>query len=300
MNHILLLPELIGDKIMTTPALAVYKDSLPDSDKLLLLVEDNKANKLVEGYPQDGILTFHNSERDDIVNAIPKDWDKCSGGKWKKLDCVDAYKFGEKHPTMVKNNQGKIFLNPSHMSYGYAAQLGVRIDSPRYQLTIGGKHYTWARKFLEEREKPTICVAPYSHSCKRFNPDNPLCAYKTINFKLWEELEERFPEYSFLYLGASEKEKVTAPNGEWILGEDLRNIAALIKECSATISVMTGTNHLAQAVDARLVSVCTGEPYGIANTGLNTHYHLIDTSWTNKDDMVTVDMLEDGVRRVLK
>jgi ADP-heptose:LPS heptosyltransferase len=287
---------------MATPAIRAFRKCW--DGELYMLLNNEEFQKIHLGNPYvDGCIMVSGEEKDKIINKYPR--------------CKDSSFTAEKHEG--KNKTGGIdrviVLDTSlsfswcsirpvklHLCYGYAAQLGVSIDSTRYDINLTEEEIQEGKDYLRNFKHPVILCGALSSSCTSQNhirhPGSAvLPANKMLSSNVWNAVIEKYKgEYDFVFLG-SEKEETIPVNAEWAKGLPIRKVAAMCKSCEGVISIDTGIGHIAAGVGANIVSINSAVPRNLVSVDGGTgKYYCIDRYQFGGIQSVTPEDIIEGIK----
>jgi len=140
-----------------------------------------------------------------------------------------------------------------HYAYGFAAQLGVSIDSPVPDIGFEG----WENKEIGFTLDP-ILIFPESTSCSSKSGKK---ANKMLPWETWVEFQDKIGQKCVFI---TPKMIENAPKELKILSDfSIENVAQMLKKASKVITVDNGIGHLSSAVGANcyLIGGCVPIPW---------------------------------------
>ena len=325
MRHVLINYNLLGDGLMATPSIRAYKKTLSEDDELVMITSNEQFQKIYEGNPYiDRIVYVTEEQRNKLFTKYVKfdEKDLYRGfGKLteftdkngnKEMACImevgKAFSWCTKHPKLTQINVGGInrtFTVVPHFAYAFADQLKVTIDSPHYDIWLTEEEIAWGESYLKSYKKPVLLCAALSKSCTSRDPKvSGLPANKMLAVSVWNEvIEELKGDYDFVFV-AGPGEPLIEVNVNWEQGLPIRQVASLCKAAKSVVSVDTGIGHIAQGVDANIVSICAAVPRSLTSVEhTKGKYYCVDH--TNENPLVeqgihnvTSREIVDGIRRV--
>ncbi len=281
----------LGDALMTTPALRQLSRELPERHRLRLLVR-NLPNRLIFGHnPHFRAETAP----DDLLQLYgqmpPGEWTDADVGPCVRLAAGTAFDY-----SVARG--GKL-----HLAEGFAVQLGVTLDSLHYDLRL---NYADQNAAIEswnhfnkgaERNGPTVLCAPYSTNCHSRKGG---VANKMVPWPVWEEVYARLREDFSLWFLAGEGEPPAFAPDRWLVGYPIRTVAAWLPWVAAVVAVDNGLGHVAQAMDASIVSIVAATaPAMVSLSATRGRFQLIDHHGMPGGILgVAADEIVDAVRRI--
>jgi hypothetical protein len=180
------------------------------------------------------------------------------------LDSLKAFYWCTKHPkleqTKVNGRMNTIVAIP-HLSYGFADQLKVNIDGTHYDVYLTEEEIEYGKQYVNKHDKPVLLCAPLSRSCTSRDPSKKLPPNNMLSAEVWNSVIEALEkEYDFVFLAGPNEPILEGVKGEWECGLPIRKVAGICKACAAVVSIDTGIGHVAQAVDANIVSIRASLP----------------------------------------
>jgi hypothetical protein len=177
------------------------------------------------------------------------------------LDAGKAFYWCTRHHKLEQtkvNGRMTTIMTVPHLSYGFADQLKVNIDGTHYDICLTEEEIEWGKQYINKHDKPVLLCAALSKSCtSRDTSGIKLPPNKMISAEIWNSVvEELKGEYDFVFLAGPNEPILEGIKGEWERGLPIRKVAGICKACAAVVSVDTGIGHIAQGVDANIVSIC--------------------------------------------
>ncbi|MDT0554847.1 glycosyltransferase family 9 protein [Patiriisocius hiemis] len=142
---------------------------------------------------------------------------------------------------------------------------------PKLDLKLTSDEILIGKQKLKEISKtdaPVICIYTFATGTKLY----PKQWWETF----YSELLQAFPGYTIIEMLPIENVSQIDFKALWFYSKDLREMAAIIENTSAFISVDGGVMHLAAATNATTIGLFNSpiiskyEPYGGANCAINT------------------------------
>lgn len=226
--------QLIGDRLMETPAIRALKQSNPDLILNYMSGTSKGTGCLLEHNPYINSLT--------IADAIPGDPPEvriC-------MDPAQAYAWGE--------------ANGRTLAEGYGSLFGVDVTDIRYDYTITEDEQIDARDYAADWNLPRVFIARHSASCSSNDERCGRIANKCVPNRIWVDvakwlLKEGFMPVALGGPGEESDSRYREWPGQKLYGKPLREVAAMLPHAAAVLSVDTGIRHLAAAVGANLYCV---------------------------------------------
>jgi len=313
---ILINHNLLGDSLMTTPAVREFKRRLGPEYKVAMFAQDASFQRMLEGNPYIDILQFiSDTDRMKLIEKLspkPPDIKDCenilydttvSGKLWERpngdlfciLDPGAAMGWCGRRTSVTKvencyDEKGEKMENvfsikKPHLSHGFADQLGVTLSDTHYDLVIDSSNIKAAKDYLSNHSKPVIVCAALSSSCTSrhhlYHPgEKPLgYANKMIDASVWNKVIEALKDkYDFVFLAAKNEPRIDVNDVEWLEGLDIKTVAALCKLAKCTISIDTGISHVCAAVDGPMVLMTAAVESGLTVPSSNGPLRVIDYS----------------------
>lgn len=225
--------QLIGDRIMETPAIRALKLSNPGGH----IMYHSGTSKGT------GCLLEHNPYIDHLVIA-----EAVAGDPLPERICMDpaaAYAWGE--------------ANGRTLAEGYGSLLGVDITDIRYDYTITEAERSQAEADLDllSPQRPVVFIARHSASCSSNDIRCNFVANKCVANRYWVQVADWLLKQGYMPVAlGGPGDEADSRYREWpgkkLYGEPLREVAALLPLACAVLSVDTGIRHLAAATGANL------------------------------------------------
>ena len=260
MEHIIVSQQLLGDGLMATPAIEAYYKALPKGDTLRLILEPGSASLLYRTFPFADVVETRvgiddlvaTPDRPLFVLDTPLAFDLCVNGGYRQAAPPGSQ---------------------PHMSYGYAAQVGVEIASTHYTLHLTGDDEIEAERHLARLRRhpllPLIVLAPMSRTnrqgCEAIWP-------------VWHKTLAQLSETAEIFINPVGLDRWPGSRSAHVVEDyDLRHWAIWCRRAAAVIAVDTGLGHVAQAMDANIVSIANGMAHWMTSVAATRgRYALIE------------------------
>ena len=250
MNFIIVAPGLIGDSIISTPAITAFYKHLQyrGGDTLELHVIEEIFD------------VYENFEYADKVISIRsgKDWDDIqenTRGQWIKISNTDVHLVLD---ASIAFNECANISNAymfGHEMHGYAKQIGVNITDPHFVISkvSNDDHKIYLDELISMSggKKIAIC-APYSRCCASREGKPPT---KMIPFSIWRDIRMflEAKNYYVLFVSAPSESESKEIGGNWRVGENLLKVGSWLHYADFCITLDNGISHLSSAVDANIL-----------------------------------------------
>lgn len=293
MRHIILNHNLLGDSLFPHPAIRGYKQRLPPTDTIIMVVGPEQYNLIHDGNPYiDSVIHVSHEQFDQLSEKY------CKGvrGKWCVvsskngqdraiiLDVNAAYLWCTTHPrlTMLKiGGVSRAKAIPPNLTEGFAQQFNLNIDSPHYDVVLTDEELVYGEEYVSKFKKPLLVCAAISSSCSSRSTkpgEENMPANKMLSAEVWNEVVTCLKdEYDFIFTAAS-NEKLLDIDAEWLVGEKIRNVAAICKASACVVSIDTGISHLAAAVDSDMVLIAAAVPSALTSPQTRGKMKMVDHS----------------------
>ena len=299
--------NLLGDSLMTTPAIREFKKTY-DYD-IVLVCNDAQFQRMLLGNPyvKDFLFVSDEDKKKIIGNMSPKFeglkdferilydtgvegklWERPNGDLFCILDAGVAYGYCASKASIgikkINNEKIPVIKKPS-LTDGFANQLGVTLSSRHYDMVIDSSDERAASDYLSNHSKPVILCAALSSSCTSRHHlahpgEKPLgYANKMIDAKIWNKvIESLSDDYDFVFLKAKGEPEIEVSNVPWLEGLPMKTIAAMCKQAYCTVSIDTGISHVCAAVDGPMVLMTAAVESGLTVPETSAPLFLIDHS----------------------
>jgi ADP-heptose:LPS heptosyltransferase len=297
--------SLLGDSLMTTPAIRALRRELGSEYKIVMFVQDAPFQRMLEGNPNIDILEYvTGEEKDKIVKKLSpvlpdmKDCERIlydcdvTGKLWRysgnDLFCVfdigKAMQWSGYQTKLSRVKNSMVQIKP-HLSQGFANQLDLVIDDIHYDMILDSSNIKAAKDYLSNHSKPVILCGALSSSCTSryhlYHPESKPLGYanKMIDAKVWNEVIKALKDkYDFVFLCAKDEPRIDVEDAEWLEGWEIKNVAALCAHSSCTLSIDTGISHICAAVDGPMVLMTAAVESSMTAPKSNGPFRLIDYS----------------------
>jgi ADP-heptose:LPS heptosyltransferase len=255
MRLLLYSDNLIGDSLMTTPAIRAWKQAHPGDELHMALGTDKGSKWLFERNPYVTSITEVENENIKGVCAGLDAWVKEHGSAYDRclhLDCSRAFQWG--------------VANRKTITEGFGPQLGVSVTDLAYDLALTEADLNAGADL--ERElgggKPVVVCARHSASCTSNDP-TIRAANKCVPNRIWGAVNAWLWQEGFVPVavgGPADQadERWSEWTGPKLYGASLPEVAGLLFHAAGTIAVDTGIRHMAAAVGGNLFTLSGAIP----------------------------------------
>jgi len=307
MNTIVINNNLLGDGLMCMPAV---RDWHAQGNPVTMIVSDREFNNIYQHSPAidelvvatDAQLSSLKSKYRDAIGKVAVFGDKAIFIP----DICKALVMSQQNVTWEDDNGRKQRRHPSYVKM-IGRQMGLTITDTHYPIRLLDDEIKYGQDFVASFSKPLLVCAALSTSCTSRESSRAvqLPPNKMLSATVWNEFIDYYKDrFDFLFVGAK-GEKTIPVNADWMLGEDIRKVAAICKACAAVVSIDTGIMHLAQAVDANLLAICAAVSSQLTDcSATKGKYYCVDHSefspLYSPITAVTSAELIDGLKNVVE
>lgn len=232
---------LIGDRLMTTPAIRTLKSTYPEDEIHIVIPQRDKNPQVSISEP----ILHHNPYINKIHIGEPE-WQEDQEVKNIDMDSMAAYMWAVKESKTIPQGFGHLCgvgIDDNDITYDYMMTEQEQEDAFRLAMKLG-------------ESKPLVFVARHSASCSSNDPKVGW-ANKCLPNYTWVEVAQWLIDQGYVPVAVgSEKEVKDVRYRQWpgkrLYGEPIRNVAALLALSAGVLSVDTGIRHLAASVGANL------------------------------------------------
>lgn len=264
-KYIIVNRNLVGDALMATPGIGKFKELHPN-DEVIMIAGPEPYMEIFKDSKCATQILFPTEEQFKRVESKYKRadgmWQEIDGNMVCFLNTSKSFAWATEN-RVLERVDGVLRASPYHMCFGFANQLGVVPSSTHYFVTLQDWEIEEGKKFVAGLEKPLIFVAAVSKSCISRSTDpryKGMPPNMMLSPRIWEgvvrTLEDKF---TFLFNHGPSEEKLDIPDTSWV-SYPLRKTAAICKAAHLVVTIDTGIMHLAQAVDANILSIIAALP----------------------------------------
>lgn len=250
MKFLLYGDNLIGDSLMTTPAIRAWKRAHPDAVLDMALGTDKGSRWLFEHNPHIGTITeVPNVNENGVCRGLEAyvDGIRSQYDRTLHLDCSQAFAWGVQH--------GKTIAE------GFGPQLGVVVPNIAYELVLAPQAYAAGHALNAElgQGKPVVICARHSASCGSNDPSHRI-ANKCVANRIWLQVAAWLLDQGYQPVAVGSTADLADDRWqEWpgpkLYGHPLPEVAGLLAVVAGTLAVDTGIRHMAAAVGGHLFTL---------------------------------------------
>ena len=282
--------NLIGDQLMTTPAIRSRKLAHPEDEILYFFGSEKGTYVMMDGNPY--------LDKLEVIDGINHD----NSGDVEKVSAeYNADRVVLMKPAIAFNYGVQ---NQTSLCEGFGSMLDVTIDSLKYDYYPKPEELEEGKRLVEEvgEGKPVVIIARHSASCSSNDP-RVGTANKCVSNKTWVQVADWLLREGFVPVAVgSKKELDDGRYSEWpgkkLYGYPLRTVAGILKAAAGTLSVDTGIRHLAAAVGGNEYCISGAIPLGLIRCEA-----VIEGQRIHEDHRplpyVTTKLIVDGAKKIL-
>lgn len=262
MRTVIINHNLLGDALMCTPGIVEYKKQT-DSEVVLIVGPESYNDILLDSLCADKVIKAN----DEQINKLKVKYAEVKGKLGQvgnDMACLmninDAFELSRHKAYFFRNQEGVLCKAGPQLSEALAKQLNVTITDTHYSVLLNDTDFSNADAELSQYKKPVLLCAALSSSCSSRKSATELSGKKPnkmLDNKVWQVVVDHYKkDFDFVFVGGKNELGLDVFGVKWAKGLPIRTVGAMCKKSAAVVSIDTGIMHIAQAVDANLVSVC--------------------------------------------